>query len=223
MKVIALTGRAGSGKDTAAAFIQLMTATRTAIVPISIEEFVQDYAVMPFSTWNPTGPCSEHFHVHKFAWPVYQIAGIILGRNPDDLMLDRNFKTSIQYKGLTGRQLLQKIGTECFRDVLGTSVWCDIMDSTLSKERSRDTPGVIISDLRFINEDVFLDEKHEAIIIKLVGRDNGTPTDHPSEAQIDSIKPAYTVHNDGDYKDLAMQLETICQRLKILNAKYTWK
>lgn len=219
MKVIALTGRAGSGKDTAAALLQFMTASGMATHSILIDSLMKDYQAMPFSTWNPSGPVSHHFHVFKFAWPVYQVIGILLNRSPDEIMSDSTFKNKVQYQGLTGRQLLQKIGTECFRDVLGESVWCDVMHKNLVQ----DIPGAIISDLRFTNEAEFLKKHHNAVIIKLVGRNNGTPQDHPSESQIDSITPDYTILNDKGYEYLAWQLEKVCKKLNILNAKYTWK
>lgn len=215
MKVIALTGRAGSGKDTAAGILQFLTCEGVTRKPFDLEEFVPFYTKQPFHFNEGNGT----FHVFKFAWPVYKMVGILLHRNPDDLMRDKSFKNTVQKWGLTGRQLLQKVGTECFRDVIGSDVWCDVMEPNLQQ----DIPGAIISDLRFVNEAEFLKTKHDAVIIKLVGRNNGTSTDHPSEAQIDSIKHTYTVANDGNYKDLAMQLEIICFSLKILNAKYTWK
>lgn len=219
MKVIALTGRAGSGKDTAAALLQFMTASRMAIHSIPIDSLMKDYQAMPFSTWNPSGPVSHHFHVFKFAWPVYQILGILLHRNPDDIMMDKSFKNKVQKWGFTGRQLLQKVGAECFRDVIGSDVWCDVMKPNLQQ----DIPGAIISDLRYPNEHEFLNN-YDTVVIRLIGRNSDTPTDHSSEALIDSIVPDCIVDNSRDnYLHLAQQLEAICKGLNILNAKYTWK
>lgn len=224
MKVIALTGRAGSGKDTAARILQLLTA-KTNLFEIREEDFPElmaDFDALPFSEINMTPRGSlvkNHFHIHKFAWPVYRIVGILLNRDPDKIILDPTFKNKVQQWGLTGRQLLQKVGTECFRDVISTEVWVDVMREHLRTE----APGVIISDLRFPNEGQFLKEEHDAFIVHIHGRDSGLPTNHVSESGLVNIPADISIPNTGSYSDLMKQLSNVCSYLGILNCKYTWK
>ena len=224
MKVIALTGRAGSGKDTAAYLFQLFT-TKTHLVPLgedAFKEMMGKYANQPFSRLNVTergNPVIGHFHIHKFAWPVYQVAGILLNRNPDGIISDPTFKNKVQKWGLTGRELLQKIGTECFRDVISTEIWIDVMRERLKEA----APGVIISDLRFVNEALFLREEYNATIFKVLGRSSGVPTTHPSESAIDGLDCHDVIYNDGSYTQLAKNVAEICRNLNILNCKNDWK
>lgn len=215
MKVIALTGRAGSGKDTAAAMLQILTGVAWPHVYSdgAINSDTSTYQVYNTDNWS----------VKKFAYPVYHIAAILVGRDVEDIMTDPNFKSQVQAWGLTGRQLLQKIGTECFREVIGTTIWIDIMHRTLDQLKSTGTSGVIISDTRFLNEAAFLEFKWDAIIIKLGGRDGGIDVTHQSESEISSIIPAYLIDNSGNYVDLMDGLAEICKELNIFNCKYTWK
>lgn len=224
MKVIALTGRAGSGKDTAAQLLQYMLtdSMRGETVQESVKDVLSDYDKKIFSIYNEV----SDYHILKFAWPVYQIVGILLGRDPEELMLSKSFKTDVQYNGLTGRQLLQKVGTECFRNVLGDRIWLDVMDRELrrlSKLHQAGVEGVIISDLRFINEGVFAHNDWHAIIIKLVGRDAGVDTSHPSESEMEKIQPAHVLSNHTSIVDLANNLAILCYETQLTTNKYLWK
>lgn len=224
MKVIALTGRAGSGKDTAAFMLQLLT-TRTHLKSLDesdMVEFLEGYSRHSFSELNVNSqgdPALAHFHIHKFAWPVYRIVGILLNRDPDEIMRDPTFKNKIQAWGLTGRQLLQKVGTECFRDVISTEVWIDIMRERLKAP----APGVVISDCRFPNEGEFLKKECDSFIIHLHGRDSGTATEHRSESNIENVPADVSIPNTGSYIDLLNQLSNVCSYLGILKCQYTWK
>jgi energy-coupling factor transporter ATP-binding protein EcfA2 len=224
MKVIALTGRAGSGKDTAAQLLQVLTGL---VQPYygDVENGVMDisrhldrYKDYGYKFHTET----EDWPVLKFAYPVYQIVAVLVGRDVDNIMGDPNFKNQVQAWGLTGRQLLQKVGTECFREVIGTTVWIDIMQRTLDRFKYAVTSGVIISDLRFLNEAGFID-RIGGTIIKIGGRDAGVPGIHQSESEISDIVPSYLLDNSGNYVDLMDGLALICKELNIFNCKYTWK
>jgi energy-coupling factor transporter ATP-binding protein EcfA2 len=224
MKVIALTGVAGSGKDTAAQLLQVLTGL---VQPyygdvengvIDISRHLDRYKDYGYKVHRET----EDWAVLKFAYPVYQVAAVLLGQHVDDIMEDPNFKNQVQAWDLTGRQLLQKVGTECFREVIGTTVWIDIMQRTLDQLKYAGTTGAIISDLRFLNEAKFLTD-HGATIIKMTGRDSGVPATHQSESEIDQIIAPYNVHNTGSYAALMDILADLCRHLNIFNCKYTWK
>ena len=225
MKVIALTGRAGSGKDTAALMLQLLTGSKSPH-PYAQPGYTLDMQTIvkwweenqfPFDCLNS----QIGFEVHKFAWPVYQIAAILIDRNPYDMM-NAKFKTEKNvWQKLNGRELLQKVGTECFRNVLGEDTWIHMMDNKLRRAKGR-TNGVVISDLRFLNEDAF-SRGAKAIIIKLIDRDSSVPTTHQSESELDQIQPDYTIQNTGTYAELMQHLSGICKHHRIFNCKYSWK
>lgn len=223
MKVIAITGRAGSGKDTAARCIQVLTGQ---VDPYYSVSGLIDLHPFLNIEWQNGLQLPEHitdWPVLKFAYPVYQIAAIIVGREVDDIMADPKFKNQIQLYGLTGRELLQKIGTECFREVLSTDIWIQVMDRKLKQLESAGLTGVIISDLRFVNECHFLEEMWRATIVKMVGRESGVPITHQSESELDSISGIHHIHNTGSYTGLMNILSDFCKHLNIHNCKYTWK
>ena len=231
MHVIALTGRAGSGKDTAALAIRLLTGSIDPTWLMSLEgcpvsgpnRHVVDLKEFFDIKWpDMSNTSKDQWTVRKFAYPVYQIVAILVGRDVEDIMDDPNFKNQVQTWGLTGRQLLQKVGTT-FRETIGVDVWVDILNRQLLQLESTGIAGVVISDLRLLNEDEFLLRVWGAHIVKMIGRDSGVPTTHESESELENIEPDYIVDNRLDYKYLMDQLKEICKELNIFNCKYTWK
>lgn len=215
MKVIALTGRAGSGKDTAGQLLQFLTDKTDwigEVHPVRVEDLL----------WKDVFTAGNDFctyQIAKFAYPVYQIVAIILGRPVDAILLDPNFKNTVQYRGLTGRQLLQKVGTECFREVLGKHVWADVMHEHLNNLAKLDVEGVFITDLRFLNEHEVI-KSWNGTTIRLDGRDSGVLTDHPSESELEKIPWDVRIDNSLDLPHLFKELEDFCRVDSILNNQY---
>jgi hypothetical protein len=175
-----------------------------------------------FNNRNWTGG----FNVYKLAFPVYQIVAVLLGISDPYSIMNQAFKDSVTPFGFTGRELLQRVGTECFRDVIGKEVWCTVFKNKVETDAENIGEyfqGAIISDLRFLNEAQYNRDQYETYIIHLSGRDSGTPKDHPSEAEIDLIRPDIALKNTGSYADLMNQLAATCQYLNIYNCKYTWQ
>jgi|ERR1044072_3713764 hypothetical protein len=224
MKVIALTGRAGSGKDTAAAMLQILTGASASYPQqcIELDHYMQRIQTQAFDCRNRTGG----FDVYKLAFPVYKIVAVLLGISDPYSIMNQAFKDSVTPFGFTGRELLQRMGTECFRDVIGKEVWCTVFKNKVETDAENIGEyfqGAIISDLRFLNEAQYIRDRYETFIIRLDGRDSGTPKDHPSEAEIDLICPDIALKNTGSYADLMNQLAAACQYLNIYNCKYTWQ
>lgn len=93
------------------------------------------------------------------------------------------------------RTLLQRLGTEAVRDVIGENAWIDALDR---KIRADGTVDVVVSDVRFPNEADWIRERGGVIVrIRRPDFDNGLPADHPSEALVDSLPFNYAVANDG--------------------------
>lgn len=75
------------------------------------------------------------------SWYTIDVAAGAYGLNSDDvknILVKRLFG-----RGLSGRQLLQEVGTECVRDNISRTHWIDL---ALNKD------NVIIDDVRFLNE-----------------------------------------------------------------------
>ena len=185
--LIGLTGKQGTGKDTVG------------------EILIRDYG----------------FKRHAFADPVREMA---LAINPwiveRDEMGDQSAEVRLadvvaafgwdQAKRLfpETRRLLQAIGTDAVRNIIGQNTWIDLAMSRVSEELVAGN-RVIITDVRFRNE-------AEAIqliggdVIKLI-RDGvaGSNTTHVSETELDSIVPDVEIDNNHTVADLEREVASV--------------
>lgn len=238
MKVIALTGRAGSGKDTAAIGLQILTGhlDPTWMAPTSTTGSVYDKSqeldwnkvFNPSIIWRNGPGDVDKWPSLKFAYPVYKMAAILIGYDVDrasDLMRN-DFKESSFVIGLnnvcmTGREILQKLGTECGRNVFGDTTWLHRMHRDLMLLRGY-VEGTVITDCRFPNEAEFLRDYYKATIIGITRENCKLEQSHPSELELNGITTDFHIYNDGTYGDLMHRVDEILHTLKISNHKYTW-
>lgn len=111
--IIGITGKAQSGKDTVATMINFIA------LGYEDEDILDAIDNNSFSRMVPLFP------IKKFATRVKDVAYALLHKTPQDY---EEFKTSnIAVLGITGRELLQKIGTEIFRDGLSPDIWIDLL------------------------------------------------------------------------------------------------
>jgi hypothetical protein len=84
-----------------------------------------------------------------FADPLYAMLSVMLGV-PECALRDRNFKERIiPWIGKSPRQLLQTLGTEWGRDVIGPDLWVRV---AMGRVDALAVPVVCIPDVRFANE-----------------------------------------------------------------------
>ena len=146
-----------------------------------------------------------------FADPVVDIAEVLTN---EDFRINYENKKKMFFPivNLTGRELLQKIGTEWGRS-LNSNIWIDLLfekiDDLLSLDVNKHT---IISDVRFKNEaDEIL--KRGGILIK-IERNTGLIDSHVSENDLDDYdKPMYIIDNNGTLENLKKQLNTFIKTL----------
>lgn len=117
----------------------------------------------------------------SLATPVYQIASIITGL-PVSLLQDENYKERRWTEetaplpclvGMRPRDLLQKIGTECFRDNIHQDIW---IQHLLKRAQQLKTEIAIVDDIRFTNE-----VKACNIVIELTREGISYTKEHKSE------------------------------------------
>jgi len=195
MKVMCFVGKAGSGKDTA------LNAVTKAVA--SLEEF-------------------------KWADTLKDVAAMVYGWNRAKLDDDLDYKEekplfedgSFQcpgghLRGMTRREVLQNLGTNCFRWRIAEDTWLRAAHRRILEieefqafHSKRNVPitGWVNSDTRFPNEADYAREHFEALIVR-VNRLNATQgtdaSDHPSETEMDKIKPDVTLNiADGDIAGL---------------------
>lgn len=130
--IIGITGTAGSGKDTVGNMLGYF------LLGKNLEEVEFDYDTPFFS------PLVK---IKKLAEPVKKISAVILDKSVLEFE-DREFKESyIDWLGITVRELMQKVGTECFRDVLDQDIWVKY----LLKDYN-DTINYPVHDLKTLND-----------------------------------------------------------------------
>lgn len=94
------------------------------------------------------------------------------------------------------RRLLQRLGTEAGRQILGEDVWVNAW-----KERTTLVDRVVTTDVRFDNE-VTAVRQLGGIIIRVDRPGRGPVNDHPSETLPARVKPDRIISNSGSVAEL---------------------
>lgn len=102
------------------------------------------------------------------------------------------------------RSLLQRLGTDGVRKVIGESTWIDVADKKVKAYLSQGVP-VIVTDLRFPNEAEWVRSSGGTVIkIERSGEfvDTTGGDGHESESFIEQLDADFTVYNNGDLNKL---------------------
>lgn len=100
------------------------------------------------------------------------------------------------------RRLLQKLGTEVGRDMIGENVWVNIIARKIDDHRGAGHP-VVVTGIRFPNEVQMIRElAGEAVWITRPGLDAGAAGAHASETSVDQDSFDRIIVNDGTLEDL---------------------
>lgn len=137
-----------------------------------------------------------------FADPIYEIASII-ARTPVHVLQKREGKEIVLERiGASPRKLMQTLGTEWGRRMIGENLWIDHLDGRLRNIEIRTgLNGLVISDVRFQNEVDFIHNLGGEVW--RVGRPNnpyvigGQHESEKSEFEVDDV-----VVNSGTLHDL---------------------
>jgi len=170
-QVIGLCGYARSGKDATAQFLTEQSWKRLAFA-----DAVRDacYALNPIVGYNLE---SGYFNY--------------LQEIVDEIGWDR---AKVEYYDI--RLLLQKMGTEVGRMLLGESVWVDIVARQIE-------PGVnyVITDVRFPNEVEWL-KSMGGTVVRITRPDTEPVNAHVSDTGVSSLPVDVVIENDGTLDDL---------------------
>ena len=139
----------------------------------------------------------NNFVEYSFSTPIKQI-GLLLGFEHNQLYGTQFEKEQKGKYEISGRDFLQKFGTEIGRDLLSNitgmkfkySIWIDLFIDFYNKNKDK---NIVISDIRFQNEADCIKELN-GIIIKLE-RNSLFSSKHNSECEIDLIKCDYVFKN----------------------------
>ena len=194
--IIAVSGKMGSGKDTAAEMLSYLL-------------FCTDESTVTYQDFvNYKRNCIKFPRTHAFADNLKKCLSILLNVDVDKLN-DRNFKnSSIEWlNGLTVRQMLQKFATGV-RNEIGEDFWIQ----SLFRKFNPETDFWIITDLRYMNE-LSAIRKYESIIIRII-RNDVEVSNHQSENDLDFYtKWDYVIDNNGSKEELFEKIKQIVKEI----------
>lgn len=180
--IVAMSGYAGAGKDSVA------------------DVLVEDYG----------------FKRYAFA-DILRLAAAAL--NPivsvDPYGSEITYNTAIEMVGYNEakfkypevRALLQRLGTEVGRELLGDNVWVDATFRRIENE-TLVSDDVVITDCRFPNE-AHAVKNRGGIVVRVERPGVEAANSHPSETSLDMWPFDFTISNDGGLIDLVGPVESL--------------
>lgn len=114
--------------------------------------------------------------------------------------------------GFTPRYILQKVGTECLRDVFDKDIWIKSLQRKLEPDGK-----YVISDLRFLNEANKV-KSWGGILVNVIRpeRDKISSPSHESEQDLAGYEGwDYVIDNSGTISDLKHKVDFFAQKLNI--------
>lgn len=192
---IAFCGKAGSGKTTAAHYL----------------EDKYNFSVRSFAA-----PIKQAL----IAMLGSDIAECLYDHNQKNKLINSVIFPKDTCSPISPRRLMQTLGTEWGRNMIHPELWTNIMLKSLKMTHEiqqlnhPEKPNLIaVDDLRFLDEANMLDKTGAAIV--LIKRPQQSATQehdkHESERSINAIRPHYTIENDGDIKNLQRDIDELVE------------
>lgn len=175
IKLVGLSGYAGSGKDEAAKGLDELGFRRVAFADVlrSMAYATDPYVEHPFGGFVRLSEI-----VDQYGWDFVK----------------NNFPDA--------RRLLQRLGTEGGRSILGENIWVDTLLNSLEHDK------VVVTDVRFLNEMVAIKERG-GITVRIVRPGVGPRNNHPSETSLDDVTFDRYLVNDGTIDELVSDMQDI--------------
>lgn len=186
--IIGISGKAGSGKDTAAKMLEVLYANPD----ISYEDFA-----------NKRYKNFADIQIVHFADALKETAQVLFRLGEWETNTQEGKKITINWIGKTVRELLQGIG-QGLRDAIDFDLWVKILFAN-----TKGWSNYIIADVRYPNEVKAIKERNG--ILLRIDRKGAGAGNHSSETALDDYKE-WDVHieNNGSIEDLfeAMRIFT---------------
>ena len=178
--IIGISGKAGSGKDTAAKMLEVLYANPD----ISYEDFS-----------NRKYKNFADIQIVHFADILKETVQVLFGIGEWETNTQEGKKTTIEWIGKTVRELLQGVG-QGLRDAIDPNLWIKVLFAN-----TENWSNYIIADVRYPNELDAIKERN-GVLLRIDRKDAGAGN-HSSEIALDDYKE-WDVHieNNGSIEDL---------------------
>lgn len=147
-----------------------------------------------------------------FADNVKKFTALALDITLEELEFLKNSKEewTLFHRGITTRQLLQRVGTEAGRGLFGENVWVDLALKDIDPKKI-----YVITDCRFENEAKKVKELG-GIVVKIWRKEaDNVPSTHASETADLSAYYDYQIHNDGTKQELRETIEGLLETIAL--------
>lgn len=176
-KLLAFSGYARAGKDTAVQVLRTEGYQRVAFADL-MRTFLEKLNPIVASSGRPSNPVRIMDVIERYGWDGYK---------------ESIFGTEI-------RELMQRLGTECGRQLLDDNIWIDSALNKLDPENY-----YAVADCRFVNEADAI-RKRGGKVIRINRPGVGPANQHPSEISLDDYDFDAVINNDDDHDELRKRL-----------------
>lgn len=150
------------------------------------------------------------YQIVHFADKLKEITAALLSLDINEVLSDSFKTTYFPEWSMTGREILQKIGTDCFRNNFDQNVWVKSAFSSLRTKQYGHQ--FIFPDVRFKNEFDIIKEKG-GLCIK-IERDLPNSDSHVSENEWQSLDFDIIVYNSSDMENLRSNARKVLEFCK---------
>uniref|UniRef100_A0A6C0BK18 Deoxynucleoside monophosphate kinase n=1 Tax=viral metagenome TaxID=1070528 RepID=A0A6C0BK18_9ZZZZ len=207
--VIGITGLAHSGKDTSADYLITQLQRGHTVVKVALANQLKVICQKLVEMFTGTSIPLEDF---------YDLDKKEMIRPELPPFAGQPFKL---------RTVLQRVGTEVFRDLLSTSVWCNYVAEHNIRSSKTSTDVIVISDIRMPDEIQYFhqlcqQQQLDRVITLRITRPNRQVIDqtnqlHSTEALISSLPVDHEINNQDTLDQLYRQLDDFLQRENLIN------